>query len=64
MKYSIKTKMTKEECIELIKKNSRNFAKRQYTWFKNQMQVHWYDIQDQEYPENVMHDIDEWMHHK
>ena len=55
---------TKEDCIELIKKNSRNFAKRQYTWFKNQMQVHWYDIQDQEYPENVMHDIDEWMHHK
>ena len=35
---------TVEEMKELIKKNSRNFAKRQYTWFNNQMNVHWYDI--------------------
>ncbi len=33
-----------EDVIELIKKNSRNYAKRQYTWFKNQFDVHWYDV--------------------
>lgn len=52
---------TKEECIELIKKNSRNFAKRQYTWFKNQMEVHWYDITETGYPDTVIQDIKQWM---
>lgn len=30
-----------DEAIENIKKNSRHFAKRQYTWFNNQMNVSW-----------------------
>ena len=33
-----------EETVELIKKNSRNYAKRQYTWFNNQMPVKWFDV--------------------
>lgn len=32
------------DCVEDIKKNSRNYAKRQYTWFQNQMDVHWFDV--------------------
>lgn len=39
-----KKEATLQDTIALIQKNSRNFAKRQYTWFKNQMDVHWYDI--------------------
>jgi tRNA dimethylallyltransferase len=35
---------TKEETIALIKKNSRNYAKRQYTWFKNQVPVTWFSV--------------------
>lgn len=34
-----------EEVCEKIKKNTRNFAKRQYTWFNNQLCVHWIDIE-------------------
>ena len=49
---------TIEEVIESIKKNSRNFAKRQYTWFKNQMDVHWYDIMDKTFKENVFKDVE------
>ncbi len=30
--------------IDNIKKNSRHFAKRQYTWFNNQMNVNWIDV--------------------
>ncbi|ASK63451.1 tRNA (adenosine(37)-N6)-dimethylallyltransferase MiaA [Virgibacillus phasianinus] len=30
--------------IELLKRNSRRFAKRQYTWFKNKMDVAWYSV--------------------
>ncbi len=36
--------LTKKEAIELIKKNSRNFAKRQYTWYNNKMNVSWYEM--------------------
>lgn len=38
--------MTLEQVVELIKKNSRNFAKRQLTWFKNQMQGEMIDCLD------------------
>ncbi len=31
--------ITYNDAVELIKKNSRNYAKRQYTWFNNQIQA-------------------------
>ncbi len=31
-----------DEAKELIKKKSRNYAKRQYTWFNNQMNIKWF----------------------
>ena len=52
---------TLEEVSELIKKNSRNFAKRQYTWFNNQMNVHWYDITEDGYKEKLFNDLDIWL---
>lgn len=33
-----------ESCIDIIKQKSRNYAKRQYTWFNNQMSVNWFDV--------------------
>lgn len=36
-------KRTLEECVEDIKRNSRHFAKRQYTFFNNQLDVKWFD---------------------
>jgi tRNA dimethylallyltransferase len=33
-----------DDAIELIKKNSRHYAKRQYTWFNNQMNIKWFDV--------------------
>lgn len=33
-----------EEAIELIQKNSRRYAKRQYTWFKHQLPVEWLNV--------------------
>ncbi len=32
-----------ERAVELVKRNTRRFAKRQYTWFNNKMDVTWYD---------------------
>jgi tRNA dimethylallyltransferase len=37
-------KCTLEEALDLIKQRSRKYAKRQYTWFKNQMDVKWIDV--------------------
>ncbi|KSU85148.1 tRNA dimethylallyltransferase [Fictibacillus enclensis] len=37
-------RMTLEEAVELLKRNSRRYAKRQYTWFRNQMDVQWFDM--------------------
>lgn len=36
-------KITKEESIEEIKKNTRRFAKRQGTWFRKNEQISWFD---------------------
>ena len=36
--------LTLEDAKELIKKNSRNYAKRQFTWFKNDQEYIWYDL--------------------
>lgn len=40
------------EAIALLKKNTRNYAKRQYTWFKNKMDVQWFDVEA--YPYGVL----------
>lgn len=37
--------LTKEEAIELIKKNTRNYAKRQLTWFHHQLPVQWFEME-------------------
>ena len=33
-----------EDAIDLLKKNTRRFAKRQYTWFKADQRVEWIDV--------------------
>lgn len=45
--------MTLDEVKEKIKTHTRQFAKRQYTWFKNQMEVHWVDREDPNIEERV-----------
>lgn len=37
---------TLNEVVEQIKTNTRHFAKRQYTWFNNQMDIEWFDDKD------------------
>lgn len=38
--------INKERAIELIKRNSRRYAKRQITWFKRYKNAQWFDITD------------------
>lgn len=39
-------KIPLEEAVENLKQNSRRYAKRQLTWFRNKMDVQWYDMTD------------------
>lgn len=44
------------ECIDKVKSNTKHFAKRQYTWFNNQMAMNWYEDN-----EKALKDIEEWL---
>lgn len=35
------------EAVEQLKQNSRRYAKRQLTWFRNKMPVNWFDMTDE-----------------
>ena len=45
-----------QECIEQVKINSRHFAKRQYTFFRNQLDVKWYEDK-----EEALKEVQEWL---
>lgn len=46
-------KISLDDAIELIKKKSRNYAKRQYTWFNNQMNVKWFNIDKNDFNNTI-----------
>lgn len=50
--------ITKEEAIELIKKNSRHYAKRQYTWFNNKMNIKWFDVDFNNFDNTIKNVVD------
>ena len=49
-------KISFNEAIDLIKKNSRNFAKRQYTFFNHQMNVNWFNVDLLDF-DNTINDV-------
>lgn len=40
----IKGEIDLETAVERLKRNSRRYAKRQYTWFKNKMNINWFTL--------------------
>ncbi len=49
-----------DDAINLIKKNSRNFAKRQYTFFNHQMNVKWFNVDFDNF-DNTVNDVYEYV---
>lgn len=39
-------RITMEEATELIKRNSRRYAKRQMTWFRRYPDIRWFDLSE------------------
>ncbi len=52
---------TIEDAVEAIKKNSRNYAKRQLTWFRREQNVEWVNIAEFNYKKET---ITEWITEK
>ncbi len=59
IKY-LNNEISLEDSISLIKRNSRNYAKRQYTWFNNQMNINWFNV-DYENFNNTINEVEEYI---
>ena len=55
--------LTLDESIELIKKNTRHYAKRQYTWFNNKLDVNWFNV-DYDNFNNTVKDVIDYLNSK
>lgn len=51
---------SKEELIEILKLKIKHFAKRQMTWFKKDVDIHWFDISSLKFPTNLEKEVYEW----
>lgn len=45
--WFLKGKVTRSEMLRLLQRDTRHFAKRQFTWFRRDPRVSWYDISTQ-----------------
>lgn len=53
--------MSLEDSLVKLKQNTRRFAKRQLTWFRNRMQVTFFHISDHDYPNNVFKFVEQFL---
>lgn len=54
----------KEVILKEIQKRSRNYAKRQFTWFRNQFDATWFDVTEENFYENVKASVSSWLEEK
>ena len=53
-------KVTKNEAVSLIKQRSRNYAKRQYTFFNNQFNVKWFNVDVNDFNKTI-HEVNSYI---
>lgn len=53
----LNTEITIERAVELIKRNTRRYAKRQLTWFRNNPQIKWFPINSVDELSNIANKI-------
>ncbi len=61
-------KINYNDMVDLIKQNSRKYAKRQLTWFRQDKRIHWINLKDYENFEDIekklLIDVREWLNDK
>ena len=58
------SKISLEQAIENLKQNSRRYAKRQLTWFRNKMNVEWFDMSESKDAEKKFAEISKFIEGK
>lgn len=54
--------ISQDEAIAKIKQDSRHYAKRQLTWFRNKMDVHWFDlVSGQNSVSEIIEVVNDWL---
>lgn len=43
----LKSEISLETAVSLIKRNTRRYAKRQMTWFRKDKRIHWFDVKNE-----------------
>ena len=56
-------KISLDEAKDLIKQRSRHYAKRQYTWFNNQMNINWFNVNFDDFNETIS-EVEEFIDNK
>ena len=54
-------KYSREEAIELVKKNTRHYAKRQLTWFKRYKTMKWFNLSDFNSKSDCLEEMFAWL---
>src|SRR3990172_10851512 len=53
-------KKTKEQIIDKWTVDEKNYAKRQFVWFKKESGVIWFDVSEKKFPKNMEKRIERW----
>ena len=54
-------KISLEKAIELIRRNTRRFAKRQMTWFRKDKEIHWFHPEEKDRILSfILHSVHQW----
>ena len=53
----LKNEITIDRAVELIKRNTRRFAKRQMTWFRADDRIKWFDVKSSDDIQKISFDI-------
>ncbi|MBS4769762.1 tRNA (adenosine(37)-N6)-dimethylallyltransferase MiaA [Carnobacteriaceae bacterium zg-ZUI240] len=56
----LRGELSLEVCVDTLKQQSRRYAKRQLTWFKNRMNVRWFDVLEDD-KEIIMEEVSQWL---
>jgi len=54
-------RQTLAQTVTDIKTHTRQFAKRQYTWWRHQLPVRWYDITEPGYQDRIGQEVGTWL---
>jgi tRNA dimethylallyltransferase len=60
----LEDKINLDESIDIIKQRSRNYAKRQLTWFKRDNRIKWIDIDNFDSVDEINNSIENYIYQK